>query len=398
MNPQTKTFVLLLVLIGIIGSIWYLESMKPKALPVQELTTSGSMSEQQDTSSVESMSTATPSVTKKALQDRSKIIAEKAKQYPRGVELAGIKGYINTPEFKLADLVGKKVILVDFWTYSCINCQRTIPYLNAWYEKYKDQGLVIVGVHSPEFEFEKNYTNVANGTKDLGIKYPVVLDSDMSTWRAYQNQYWPHEYLIDIDGFIVHDHIGEGSYDESEKAIQKALEERKTALGLSSSIDTSIANPKDMITMDGHQIGSPETYFGSARNEFLANGKKGIAGIQTLTIPDVIQSNQLYLGGSWNFQDEYTESTSPTAKVTYKYSSKNVYFVASSKDGVKIKIIRDGKILTGAEAGKDVSADGTVLIKENRLYTLVNGSDYGEHTLEIEVEGAGLNSYTFTFG
>jgi hypothetical protein len=150
--------------------------------------------------------------------------------------------------------------------------------------------------------------------------------------------------------------------------------------------------------MNGSMIESRETYFGAARNDYLANGNRGTTGVQTLSLPQSIDSNSLYLDGTWNLNNEYAESTSPTSRIVYKYNAKNVYFVASSKEGTTVKIIRDGKLLTGTEAGKDVRADGTILIKENRLYTLVNGSDYGEHTLEIEIEGPGLNAYTFTFG
>src|SRR3989344_3502091 len=145
------------------------------------------------------------------------------KNYPRARDLVSPEGYINTDNITLAELVGKKVILVDFWTYSCINCQRTQPYLNAWYEKYRAAGLEIIGVHTPEFEFEKNYENVKRAVEKAGIKYPVVQDNDYATWQAYGNRYWPRKYLIDIDGYIVYDHIGEGGYEETERKIQELL-------------------------------------------------------------------------------------------------------------------------------------------------------------------------------
>jgi thiol-disulfide isomerase/thioredoxin len=349
---------------------------------------------------------------KMSTQDRSSIIKAKAQKYPSAIEIIpgagpGSNGFINSQPFTLKSLIGKKVILLDFWTYSCINCQRTIPYLNAWYDKYKDKGLVIVGVHTPEFDFEKDYNNVLNGVKSLGIEYPVVQDNNMATWSAYQNEYWPHEYLIDIDGFIVHDKIGEGSYDETEMAIQKALMEREQVLGMQNNISTSIANPSNVITVDSSKPLSPETYFGSNRNNYFANGQSGLAGIQNLTepLPSAINADAFYLDGSWNFTPELAENTSAGAKIIYKYSAKNVYFVASSKnpnEGVKIKVLRDGILLTGNERGEDVASDGTVTIKENRLYKIVKGSDYGEHTLEIDVMDSGMKSrldaYTFTFG
>ena len=318
-------------------------------------------------------------------------MAQKETEYPRAKELADIQGYINTVPFKLSGLAGKKVILLDFWTYSCINCLRTLPYLNAWYQKYQNDGLVIIGVHSPEFDFEKNFDQcVSAAVQRLGIKYPVVLDSQPKVHgMPIRNEYWPEEYLIDIDGFVVHNQIGEGDYDKTEEAIQAALIERQKVLGLSQKIDTSLASPAGVVTVSSTGLGSPETYFGSARNEYLGNGAPGVAGIQTLGIPSQQVLNTLYLGGTWNFADQYAENTSATATVSYVYSAKNVYFVATAKNQVKIKIYRDGILLTGAEAGSDVAPDGTVTIQENRLYSLVQalfrlwpahfaGRDFGE--------------------
>ncbi len=398
MNKILKNIILLGFVIFIVASIWYLESQKPRQISSQPQDLAlPSVAVNGTSDAISTASTTTPTTVSKA--NRAQIQKDKAKKYERAKELVGIKGYINSGPFKLADLIGKKVILIDFWTYSCINCARAAPYVNAWYGKYKDKGLVIVGVHTPEFDFEKVYDNVAKAVKEkYGIRYPVVLDSDYGTWNAYGNRFWPREYLIDIDGYIVHDHIGEGGYDETERAIQSALKERDVALGLSETIDMSISSPQGLISMDASKVGSPETYFGSARNDYLANGTPGIPGSQTLTIPTDIQPNKLYLGGTWNFSPEYAENSSDTATITYAYNTKNVYFVASSEKGVKIKIFRDGKPLVGSEAGSDVSTDGTVFIKDNRLYDIVKGADYGKHTLEMQVEGAGLNAFTFTFG
>src|SRR3989338_2998501 len=160
-----------------------------------------------------------PSPNQKNPVSRSEYLSreEKSKQYQLAKEITTPDGFINTDDkpIILNDLIGKKVILMDFWTYSCINCQRTTPYLNSWYEKYKDAGLEIIGMHTPEFDFEKKYENVEKAVKQFGIKYPVVLDNDRATWQAYKNYYWPHKYLIDIDGFIIYDHIGEGGYAET---------------------------------------------------------------------------------------------------------------------------------------------------------------------------------------
>src|SRR3989338_266338 len=167
---------------------------------------------------------------------------DKMKRYELAKEITTPDDFINTDSkpITIGEFVGKKVVLIDFWTYSCINCQRTTPYLNAWDEKYKDKGLVIIGIHTPEFEFEKDYNNVKAAVEKFGIQFPVVLDNDYSTWTAYRNQYWPRKYLIDIDGYIVYDHIGEGAYEETEKKIQEALSERMTILGEGGAINQSI--------------------------------------------------------------------------------------------------------------------------------------------------------------
>ncbi len=390
MNKSTKNIVLAIVVCLIVISIWYLESKKPQINSTSSDIILNNIINNENTTSTPNTNikntTKNTKTTQNIISDRTVIRTQKAKEYPRAKELSDPQGFINTSPFKLADIVGKKVVLVDFWTYSCINCVRTIPYLNAWYQKYKDLGLEIVGVHTPEFDFEKDYNNVSKAVQQLGIKYPVVLDSNQGTWNAYQNLYWPHEYLIDIDGFIVHDKIGEGSYGETEKNIQKALQERNLTLGITTPIPNSIVNPLDVITMDQSKVESPETYFGSTRNEYLGNGQKSVSGLQTLSIPNDIQSDTLYLDGTWSFQDQYAENTSSTAKITYKYSAKNVYFVASSKNGVPIKIFQDGKLIN------------TITIKDNKLYPLIQGTDYGAHTLQIEVDGAGLQAFTFTFG
>ena len=234
------------------------------------------------------------------------------------------------------------------------------------------------------------------GRKSLGINYPVVLDNDYGTWNAFSNEYWPREYLIDIDGFIVHDHAGEGEYDQTEAAIQKALAERSSVLG-GGGVSNGTVAPADSISINQMDVNSPETYFGSNRNEYLANGTKSTSGTQDLSIGANISLNNLYLAGSWNFNPEYAETSEQNAKIVYKYNSKNLYFVASSALGAKLKILVDGKPLT-TNAGADVGADSTALIKENRLYKIVGGTDYGEHTIEIDVLNGTLDAYTFTFG
>ncbi len=301
---------------------------------------------------------------------------------PKAPEIVNPSGFINTggEPITIGQFKGKKVVLLDIWTYSCINCQRTLPYVESWYEKYKDMGLVVIGLHTPEFAFEKVKLNVEDATKRFGLTYPIVMDNDYSTWTAFGNQYWPRKYLINEDGEIIYDHIGEGNYDETEKAIQNALSELN-----GKEVIVNITEPKNTISVEPEKVASPETYFGASRNEYLGNGKRGTAGEQKLTLPTVMFSNLAYLDGSWYFSSEYA-TTQTSAKIVFKYNAKNVYMVASSDQGMNVTVLKDGKF------------EKTLFIKGNQLYSLIEGSDYGEHTLEIDIPSAGLNAFTFTFG
>jgi len=327
--------------------------------------------------------------------NRTAINAEKARLYPYAKEIAEPSGFINVENITIGSLVGKEVILVDFWTYSCINCERTIPYLNMWYAKYHAQGLEIIGVHTPEFQFEHDISNVEAAVHKFGIQYPVVLDNNYATWGSYGNQYWPEDYLIDIDGFIVDRHIGEGDYDATEMEIQRLLRERAEALGINVSIADTTGVPADAIAVNFSLVGSPETYFGSGRNQYLGNGRPDVPGQQTLVLPGEVQPDTLYLGGQWNFTDQYAENTG-NASVVFRYDAKNVYFVASAGNSTPVRVTLDGEPLT-TSAGSDV-ANSTVTIQAEQLYTLVSGSGYGGHTLELDIPEPGLRAYTFTFG
>lgn len=359
-----KNIKLISALLIIAGLIWYIESTKSQAPAGQ----------------IEKITVPV------ATGDRSDIIFNKSVKYPSAVELIPGGKFLNTEPFKIRDLIGKKVILLDFWTYSCINCLRTLPYLRGWYEKYKDKGLVIIGVHTPEFDFEKDYGNLTKALKDLGVPYPVLQDNDYATWNAYGNRYWPREYLIDIDGYIIHDKIGEGDYEETERLIQAALNERASVLHEIGIGDMDVTEPVGVIRTTPSMVRSPEVYFGSGRNEFLENGKQGVSGIQNPKVPVDPEANKLYLGGVWDITTQFAENKESDAEVVFKYNSKDVYFVGSSAVGVNIKIFLDGKYID------------TVLIKENRLYTIIKGFDYGEHTLKLIIDSPGLNAFTFTFG
>lgn len=296
-------------------------------------------------------------------------------------EITNPSGFINSEPFELKTIVGKKVILLDFMTYSCINCVRTIPYINAWYDKYKDEGLEIIGIHAPEFAFERKQENVEAALKNLKIKFPVVMDNDFGTWKAYGNKYWPTKYLIDINGNIVYAHSGEGEYTEVEMKIQELLKERSQKLG------EKIVE-KDLVNINGieqTEAKSPEIYFGSERNEYLGNGLYFRVGEQNFSQPKNIKLNNLYLVGRWNVIPEYAENKEK-AKIIFRYTAKSVYMVASSEQGVNIQIYKDGKFY------KNLS------IKQDALYDLVKDEKVGEHTIEIIIEKPGLKAFTFTFG
>lgn len=358
MKPvQALTWVAVLSIIG--GAIYYLEVHKPGRNITTQVT----------------------ELSAERMPDE-----EKSKKFARAKELVNPSGFINTPPFQLKDLIGKQVILVDFWTYSCINCQRTLPYLNAWHEKYGDQGLTIVGVHTPEFEFEQKRENVQRAMEMYGVKYPVVQDNDYATWTAYGNRYWPRKYLIDIDGFIVYDHIGEGAYEETEEKIQALLRERAERLGAEASIAPDITKPAGVIT-PSTGVGSPEVYFGSARNTLLTNGVAGRDGLQDLQAPAVVGLNQLYLNGQWNFQPEYAENETAPASIVFRYKAKNVYMVAAADTAVTMRVRHDGRLQEKA-----------ITVQAEQLYPIIENDAVGEHTLELLIDSPGLQAFTFTFG
>jgi thiol-disulfide isomerase/thioredoxin len=394
-----KNILLAVIIVIVVGVIVWLEAIKPHQGPTvtaQQAALAGDASSTINTASGASSSSTgnnfvipgvKPVTPAQFLASRASIVKQESTQYAAAPEITDPSGFLNTQPFTLASLIGSKVVLVDFWTYSCINCIRTIPYLNAWYAKYKDAGLEIIGVHSPEFQFEDNETNVSNAIKQLGIQYPVVLDDDMGTWDAYQNLYWPAEYLINVDGFIVHTNLGEGNYNETESAIQSALAQRDEALGIpTSTVPTGFVSPSNAIGIDYQAIQSPETYFGADRNQYLANGPSLTNGEYNLVTPTTTTSNALYLGGTWDFEDQYATNKNTGATITYEYDAKNVYMVAAAALPVTLKITLDGQ------------PAGTVTVRANQLYNIIQGTTYGTHTLQITVENPGLQAYTFTFG
>ena len=321
-------------------------------------------------------------------------------QFKLAPELTKISGFINSKPITLADLRGK-VVLVDFWTYSCINCIRTIPYLNAWYEKYADKGLVIVGVHTPEFEFEKDYNNVQAAVEKFDIRYPVAQDNEKGTWNAYDNRYWPRKYLIDADGYIRYDHIGEGGYAETEKVIQSLLAERPEYIGVNTTtIDQSISNPESSQSVNFDRINTPELYFGYQYSTAPLGNSEGYQPDQIVnyTVPDntKVVPNRIYLAGEWKNNADHMELQSQGGHIVLSYSAKAVNIVAGGKG--ELRILEDSSPLDNSSRGTDISKDGTVKVDGQRLYNVVEHEDYDNHQIAIEVAGKGFQIYTFTFG
>jgi len=291
--------------------------------------------------------------------------------------------------------VGKKVILLDFIDYSCINCERTFPFLENWWNKYGGQGLEVVAIHTPEFSFEKDITNVQAAADKAGLTFPIVLDNDYATWNAYQNEYWPHKYLIDIHGNIVYDHIGEGGYDETETEIVKLLDERKQALGEPGTVTQGTST----VAAVPIQAYSPETYFGAMRNEFFGNGRQLTAGQGTFAIPAALQPDTFYLGGTWKIDQEYAENESAGAELSYVFTASKMYLVAESADGspVEADINIDGKPIPAWVSGADVK-NGVITIDASRLYSLFSQPTPEQHRIDIIFKKGKVNVYTFTFG
>ncbi|MYM27462.1 redoxin domain-containing protein [Duganella sp. CY15W] len=314
--------------------------------------------------------------------------------------LNGAVEWLNTAPLSAEQLKGK-VVLVDFWTYSCINCLRSLPYTKAWAEKYRDQGLVVIGVHAPEFAFERNVGNVRKAVKEQGINFPVAIDNDYAIWRAFNNQYWPAHYFIDAKGQIRHHHFGEGDYAQSEQVIQQLLEEagRKNVTNtvVSAEAAQGIQQQSDM-----GQVGSPETYLGYDRAENFASPEKQAANAaRQYTAPARPALNQWGLAGNWLSQAEQVTLNQGTGSIVYRFHARDLHLVLGpTKDGkpVRFRVTIDG-VAPGNNHGTDVQADGSGVINSQRLYQLVRQSgDVADRTFSIEFLDPGVQAYAFTFG
>ncbi|MFK8250092.1 cytochrome c biogenesis protein DipZ [Ancylobacter terrae] len=313
--------------------------------------------------------------------------------------LAGATDWLNSAPLTAEGLRGK-VVLIDFWTYSCINCLRTIPYVRAWAEKYRDKGLVVIGVHTPEFAFERDLGNVKKAIADLKIGYPVAVDNQYAIWRAFQNRYWPAHYFIDAQGRIRHHHFGEGGYEESERVIQQLLAEagRTDVAGAGT---VTVAATGAEAPSDQKDVMSPETYVGFERAEnFVSPGgqRRGEPAVYASGDPRL---NEWGLTGTWTVAAEHAALDAPDGAIVYRFHARDLHLVLGpGRDGkpVRFKVTLDGAP-PGDAHGMDVNADGEGVVSDQRLYQLIRQPGaVGERTFEIRFLDPGVEAYAFTFG
>jgi len=313
-------------------------------------------------------------------------------------DLSGAVEWLNSPPLTAAALKGK-VVLVDFWTYSCINCLRTLPYTEAWAAKYKDQGLVVIGIHAPEFAFEKDIGNVKKAVGDLKVAYPVAIDNNYALWRAFDNDYWPAHYFIDAKGQIRHHHFGEGDYDESERVIQELLAEAGYGTAAKDLVRVSATGAEAAPDMD--DIQSPETYIGYNRAEnFVSPG--GADGDKSHVYhPGAPQLNQWSLSGDWTVGGEHATLNAADGAITYRFHARDLHLVLGpGADGkpVHFQVTFDGAA-PGANHGSDIDEKGNGVVTGQQLYQLLRQSGpVGDHTFEIKFLDPGVQAYAFTFG
>ena len=312
--------------------------------------------------------------------------------------LDGAVMWLNSQPLTAAALRGK-VVVVDFWTYSCINCLRALPYVKAWATKYRDQGLVVIGVHAPEFAFERNIDNVTKEANKLGVNYPVAIDNNYRIWRAFNNQYWPAHYFIDAKGHIRYEHFGEGEYDRSEQVIQQLLREAGA-----SNVSSSLSQVRGQgVEQAAGSLGdtSPETYLGYMRAENFASNQAVNDAPADYRVPDSLSLNEWGLDGRWTVGPESAALNSADGRIVYRFHARDLHLVLGPGPGgkpVRFRVNLDGKA-PGAMHGTDVTPGGTGTVTDQRLYQLIRQQDNnGEHTFSIEFLDAGVAAYAFTFG
>jgi thiol-disulfide isomerase/thioredoxin len=313
--------------------------------------------------------------------------------------LGGATGWLNSPPLTAADLRGK-VVLIDFWTYTCINWRRSLPYVRAWAEKYKNHGLVVIGVHSPEFEFEKNVDNVRQAAKDMRIDYPIALDSDYALWRGFKNEYWPALYFVDAHGHIRHHHFGEGEYEQSEKIIQQLLAEAGIG-GIGHDLVSVDARGVEAAA-DWGSLRSPENYVGYERTEnFASPGGAVLDKRRVYAVPARLRRNHWALLGEWTVGKQATVLNQANGRIAYRFHARDLHLVmgpAARGASVRFRVLIDGQP-PGAAHGIDVDDQGNGTVTEQRLYQLIRQpKSIADRQFEIEFLDSGVQAYAFTFG
>src|SRR5215467_2382190 len=312
--------------------------------------------------------------------------------------LGGATGWLNSQPLTAAGLRGK-VVLIDFWTYTCINWLRTLPYVRAWAEKYKDRGLVVIGVHTPEFPFEKDIENIRRAAKEMRVAYPIAIDSDYAIWRAFNNAYWPALYFIDKNGRIRHHHFGEGGYEQSERIIQQLLGDAGNATG------------RELVSMEGRgaeapadwtNLKSPENYLGYERTEnFASPGGAVLDKRRVYAAPARLTLNQWALSGDWTIGKQAALLNEANGRIAYRFHARDLHLVmgpAARGTSVRFRVLIDGQPPAAAH-GIDVDAQGNGTLAEQQLYQLIRQpKPITDRQFEIEFLGPGVEAFAFTFG
>ena len=311
----------------------------------------------------------------------------------------GATGWLNSPPLSLEEVRGK-VVLVDFWTYTCINWLRTLGYVRAWSEKYRDQGLVVVGVHTPEFPFEKDEDNVRRAVGDMRVEYPVALDPDYAVWRAFANRYWPAVYIADGEGRIRHHQFGEGGYEDCERAVQQLLAEAgHDGIG----DDLVSVDPEGFeVQADWTNLQSPETYLGYGQAEnFASPGGADLDQASTYAVPDRLVLNQWALAGEWTIERGASVLNAPGGRIAFRFHARDVNLVLGPPArgaSIPFRVLVDGEP-PGDAGGFDVDEQGNGTVDHQRLYQLVRErGSIADRTFEIEFSAPGVEAYVFTFG
>jgi thiol-disulfide isomerase/thioredoxin len=313
--------------------------------------------------------------------------------------LDGATGWLNSPPLTAADLRGK-VVLFDFWTYTCINWLRTLGYVRAWAEKYADHGLVVVGVHTPEFPFERDVDNIRRAAKDMRVEYPIAIDSDYGVWRAFNNSYWPAVYIADAQGRIRHHQFGEGQYEECERAIQQLLREAGGE-GVADDL-VSVAGEGFEAQADWANLESPETYLGyeQAQN-FASSGGAEHDEPRTYVVPDRLRLNQWALAGDWTIERKASVLNRAGGRIAFRFHARDVHLVMGPRardTSVPFTVHVDGEP-PGAAHGFDVDEQGHGTLSQQRLHQLIRErGSITERTFEMTFLAPGVEAYCFTFG